>query len=510
VTRSANWSTGNTVSLVVLTLGGLTLRLYQLDAFGIWFDEAYHVALVGEPSSGAMLDAVLSNPPSNPLYVLVLRAWTELVGTSDAFIRLPSVVFGSATVPATAWLAVALGMAPRQSLLAAAFVAVSPYALEFSQEAAPYALAALAPTVAIAAAWRWRSTGSPAAAMGFVLAGVIAVYSHYVVFAILALTGVLGVLPWAGSSRASPRAWLAAHAAIALAWLPWAIASLVHWANSEAPRVMLRSPVTLEAVAGAATQYAAGTSVLLAGARPLQGAAVVLGAILLGLGWRVGGDPARRGLRVVLIVAALIFLVPAGVAAVTGAWLFVAHFMLLLLPALLIVAAAGAASLSGRAGPLDGRLVGAALATGWLAVEIAGTVWYFAEPPHGDDGLRELVATIQAHLDDPPADPILVAPSILEPALAHYLRRPLTGIPRPFDLRDVYGPFVTPPSDQDLAAATDAAAAGAPIVWLVHRPELDPREVVPTTLRTRYTLQAEVRTEFATLMRFERQAGARP
>jgi mannosyltransferase len=216
-------TTASTLGLVAITLGGLALRLHLVDSFGVWFDEAYHVALVGEPTVGAMLDAVLSNPPSDPLYALMLRWWTGLAGTSDAAIRLPSVVFGTATIPAAAWLASALGSGSRPALLAAGFVAVSPYALEFSQEAAPYALAALAMTLALAAAWRWRTAGSPAMGVAFMLAGVLAVYSHYVAVAVLALTGLLGALRWAGRSRVKPRTWLAAPAAIGLAWMPWAI-----------------------------------------------------------------------------------------------------------------------------------------------------------------------------------------------------------------------------------------------------------------------------------------------
>ena len=74
-----------------IVLLGLGIRLYGLTAYGIWFDEAYHIALVQQPTAGAMLDAVLSNPPSDPLYVLLLRPWVGLFGASDGAVRLLSV-----------------------------------------------------------------------------------------------------------------------------------------------------------------------------------------------------------------------------------------------------------------------------------------------------------------------------------------------------------------------------------------------------------------------------------
>src|SRR2546423_6553864 len=81
------------LALIVIALVGLAIRVNGLTNYGIWWDEAYHVQLVHLPTVGDMLDAVLSNPPSDPLYVLVLRAWAGLFGTGDAAIRSLSVLF---------------------------------------------------------------------------------------------------------------------------------------------------------------------------------------------------------------------------------------------------------------------------------------------------------------------------------------------------------------------------------------------------------------------------------
>src|SRR5215210_1231254 len=63
-------------ALAAITALALSVRLYGLTSYGIWFDESYHVALVKLPDVPTMLDAVLSNPPSDPLYSLALRTWT--------------------------------------------------------------------------------------------------------------------------------------------------------------------------------------------------------------------------------------------------------------------------------------------------------------------------------------------------------------------------------------------------------------------------------------------------
>src|SRR6476469_4315106 len=87
-------------ALAGITLLGLGIRLFGLTSYGVWFDEAYHVQLVRLPTVAAMLGAVLANPPSDPLYVLLLRLWVGLFGSSDGSIRGRSVLLSTATLPA--------------------------------------------------------------------------------------------------------------------------------------------------------------------------------------------------------------------------------------------------------------------------------------------------------------------------------------------------------------------------------------------------------------------------
>src|SRR3954470_4397553 len=210
------------LALLVITACGLGVRLQGLTSYGIWFDEAYHITLVQMPDVPRMLDAVLSNPPSDPLYVLLLRGWVALFGHGDAAVRMLSVIFSTATVPAAYFLGrVTVGRAA--GLLAALLFALSPYAVELGQEAALYSLAALTTTAALAAGWRWRVTGQ--GAILYVALGILAIYSHYVVAVILALFALLAP---AQVMKIPKSRWFAAHGIIFLAWLPWLAALAIH------------------------------------------------------------------------------------------------------------------------------------------------------------------------------------------------------------------------------------------------------------------------------------------
>jgi 4-amino-4-deoxy-L-arabinose transferase-like glycosyltransferase len=533
---------------------GLSIRLYGLTAYGIWFDEAYHIALVQQPTVGAMLDAVLSNPPSDPLYVLVLRGWVGLFGSADGAVRLLSVGFSTATLPA----AYALGRVlagQGAGLLGALLLALSPYAVELGQEAALYALAALTTTLALAAGWHWFRTGRGGAL--YVLVGIVAIYSHYVVAAILAGFAVLALLPAAGPRRVNGRIWSGAHGLIGAAWLPWLGALVVHWLDNAQPRATIQHPATVGEVYGALVQFSSGSAVLLQGRVLLLVPGLLAGAGLLALGWWAGRRADRRGLRLLVVLSALIFLLPALLSALTGRWLFVPHFMLFLLPALFVVLAAGVGGWGlgvggvrstryegwvvgdARSGIRDqgsgirdqptasrephiirntqyavtttppvsrftfhvSRLAGLILLLVWGAVQVGGLVLYNRYPPHGADGLRDLAATLRAAVA--PGEAVLVTPQVLTVTLRQYYPGVLRGLPEEFDLREIYPPYQ--PDEWQAQMRTAFAEAGSPDrFWLVYRGELDNGGAFLREVQSRYRQVRQTTYPYATLYQFAR------
>ncbi len=536
ITRSQTAGRTSALLLGGIILLGLGIRLYGLTGYGIWFDEAYHIALVQQPTVGAMLDAVLSNPPSDPLYVLVLRPWVGLFGSSDGAVRLLSVLFSTATLPAT----YALGrvVAGRGAgLLGALLLALSPYAVELGQEAALYALAALTTTAALAAGWRWYQTGRGGAL--YVGLGIVAIYSHYVVGAILAGFALLALVPAAGPRRVSGRPWLGAHALIGLAWMPWLAALAVHWLANTQPRATLAHSATVGEVVGALVQFTSGTAVLNQGSRALQLPGLLAGGGLLALGWGAGHPMTRRGLRLIVVLSALIFLLPALLSALTGRWLFVPHFMLFLLPALFVVLAAGVGDwglgVGAGVGAGDGgqgsgvrseqraasskrrvtinplviirtppsalRILAVGLVLAWVAGQGAGLVLYNRDPPHGVDGLREVAAVLRQEV--PPGEAVLVTPAVLTVTLRQYVPGPLRGLPAPFDLRDIYPPYAPDTWQAEMQGAF--AAAGPPDrFWLVYRADLDVGGAFLHSVQSHYRQLWQATYPYADLYRFAR------
>jgi mannosyltransferase len=115
---------------------GLALRLWGLDAHGLWFDEALEVERALQPVGAAVVARHIDQDP--PLYPVLLHAWL-LAGRSDAWARLPGALLGTVAV---ALIAVWSGRAGTraQALIAALLLAVAPVAVHYAGEVNQYAL----------------------------------------------------------------------------------------------------------------------------------------------------------------------------------------------------------------------------------------------------------------------------------------------------------------------------------------------------------------------------------
>jgi|GEM_PF-1863663 len=116
---------------------GLVLRLIGLGDRAFWFDEAISAVYARNDINTLF---ALNQGDNHPFgYYLTLKFWIDLFGSTDATIRLLSVLPGVAAI----WLVWLIGQRlfperPQISLLAVFLMAVSPFQVYFSQEARNY------------------------------------------------------------------------------------------------------------------------------------------------------------------------------------------------------------------------------------------------------------------------------------------------------------------------------------------------------------------------------------
>jgi mannosyltransferase len=123
--------------LVVLAAA---IRFATIRTQSFWTDEALTVYEVRLPF-GAMINTVAHYETTPPLYFLAAWVWAHVFGTSEAGLRSLSALAGVALVP-IAYITGRELVSRRAGVIAAAFVAVNPFLIWYSQEARAYMLLA--------------------------------------------------------------------------------------------------------------------------------------------------------------------------------------------------------------------------------------------------------------------------------------------------------------------------------------------------------------------------------
>jgi mannosyltransferase len=162
--------------LVLLTIGGAWLRLSHLGAKSLWLDEGATVALAR--ASWQHFAWVWWHGEANlqTIYFLLMRSWIRL-GSSEAFLRLPSALFGIASIPLMYFVGRKfMGVMP--SLVAAGLLGFSPSAVYYSQEARSYSLGILVVLLSTYFFVRAMEENGAGDWVLWTICGITAFYSH--------------------------------------------------------------------------------------------------------------------------------------------------------------------------------------------------------------------------------------------------------------------------------------------------------------------------------------------
>jgi 4-amino-4-deoxy-L-arabinose transferase-like glycosyltransferase len=198
----------------------IAIRLVQLDAAPMWFDEAVTAQWTGLPWGEMIRRVVADYHP--PLYFVLLKAWSELAGISPWALRLPSALLSWLIVPLIAATGATL-MGRTAGRWAAWLAALSPFLLHHGQEARMYALVAALAATNLLLLSRFATGASRSLGWTFVISAAALVASHY--YGVFFLGGELVVLLII--QRKPLRSWLPAAIATAGALLIALVAAVV-------------------------------------------------------------------------------------------------------------------------------------------------------------------------------------------------------------------------------------------------------------------------------------------
>jgi len=495
------------VAVGAILLVALGLRLFLLDGQSLWYDEG--VSAYMTPRSFAEIAAATAVDIHPPLYYWLLATWAAAFGQGEIALRSLSVAFGTLTVWAT-WRLGALTAGRLVGLAAAALLAVSPLAVQYSQEARMYALAGL---LAAGSSWAGlallraliqdtvtpRLLGLLALAYGLLTGALL--YTHYYGTLVVAaqqlfagltllLTRRWRIVPWWGLASSLA-------AALFLPWLPVALRQTGYYPGLGSPQpawALALDAFNVLSIGIATTRFG-----FRAGLVPFLGLAALGTAWLLWRGARHAvslpdpyplpeGVPCPRnpelGTQNPVFLLLLWLLVPiAGIIVLSQARpLYEPRFLMLVLPAWTILLAAGLVALGrgtsvllGHLGlpPLARRLaviaIGMVVAGSLLIPTVRSLASYYGDPVYARDNYRGLAQTVA--LREQPDDAIvLTAPGQIE-IFGYYYQGRADLFPLPIQ---------RPMDPADTRARLEALAVDHDRVWLVRwaANEADPDDLI--------------------------------
>jgi uncharacterized membrane protein len=199
-------------ALIVFTLA---LRFSQIHQ-SLFGDEVFtYQDILGKSFRAVLTNVNTGAENSPPLFFLLAYASAKL-GDPTVWIRLPSILLGTATL-VFVYLIGQETIGRRAGLLAGALIALSPFSFYYGIEARPYATMAFFVSVSTWTLLRALDTDRRSYWAAFALASACAAYSHYTSIFVLGVQGIWAL--WVRRDRI--RAPLVACAVAGLLYVPW-------------------------------------------------------------------------------------------------------------------------------------------------------------------------------------------------------------------------------------------------------------------------------------------------
>lgn len=127
---------------VLLLFGGIFFRFYDLTGQSLWYDEGVSLEFSDGDSPGLVVEKLgttLTSERYQPLYFLLLYFWRQLCGSSEWALRSLSAILGILVLLVSVPV-VRSCLDGRQRPAAIGFMALSSFAIYYSQEVRPYSL----------------------------------------------------------------------------------------------------------------------------------------------------------------------------------------------------------------------------------------------------------------------------------------------------------------------------------------------------------------------------------
>jgi mannosyltransferase len=203
------------ILLALVILVGFFLRLYRLGAPSLWFDEISTAGRIDYPLSQIIKN--LFNSPFPPLYYTFMHLWVNIFGISEITLRFPSLLFSTLSIFFIFKIAKEL-YDDETGLISALLLSVSPYSINYAQEAKMYSLLWLLGILSFYYFFTFTRDYKNKDLFLYILFTTLSIYTLYVGFLFIIVHNILYFVFF---PKEKLNKWLLGQLSILVFYLPW-------------------------------------------------------------------------------------------------------------------------------------------------------------------------------------------------------------------------------------------------------------------------------------------------
>jgi uncharacterized membrane protein len=203
------------LAVSIIVIAGFLLRLYCLGCQSLWYDEIY----TGGQNTYSLLQTVriLFVSPFPPLYNIIMNIWIKIFSFSEFSLRFPSALFSALSIIYIFKLTKEL-FNEKAGLIAALLLSISPYSINYAQEAKMYSLLWFFGILSFYYFYRFIRDNKTRNLIWYIAATAICIYTMYIGFIFIIVQNIIFSFFY---YKDKSRKWLLGQLAIIILYLPW-------------------------------------------------------------------------------------------------------------------------------------------------------------------------------------------------------------------------------------------------------------------------------------------------
>ena len=203
----------NRFILLSVVLTGFFLRIYNLGARNLWYDELFSLRIITDLNIARLTQSALKPP----LYFIILHFWSFYFGQSEFVLRFPSVLFGVFSI-FLIYKAGTVFFDKKTGLTAAFLIALSPLHIWYAQEVRDYTVATFFVLLSVYLIYLIFKKNRSTLWTGFIVFSILSLYINYFAFFTLFVGSLIIVRK---NFRFLLKRWVFSCSLICVAYVPW-------------------------------------------------------------------------------------------------------------------------------------------------------------------------------------------------------------------------------------------------------------------------------------------------